>query len=839
MAESDKIRHDDLVESGLMNPTIKNFEELIIVVEKADQSIVKFGADLNKSLQGITPNSVNNLEQIFNLSKQINEADKSKIATAEVLSALRLREIEEKNKLKVRYAEEAREEKEKAKRLKEQESHYGKLSAKYREAAKAAKDLAAQYGTESKQAKEAIKTAKGLNDQLKRIDASIGNHQRNVGNYSSAMSGLNKAFGLFGITLGGPAVVGGLKSSIEASVDAEKNANALRFALNNVAGEGEAAFTKLIEQSNKLQESGGVFSDDEIQKVQAQLVNFGLTSDEVEKLIPKILDLVTVQGVDLATATDTAIKGINGQTKGLKSVGLGFADTGDKAQNYQKVLDGLTKFEGAAANAATTTEGKYKVLMNRFDDLQEDIGGFLVNAGSDFLQFWDVLTGKIDLTTAQINTLTQAFRDELSPETDKFLQDISKMAGGEQVSMLSAAIGNTTRDIEALNKASSEGLIDSKKYLAEHTALNERLNALIKQRQQLLGVQPKSMNERINAAGESAGKTPVEKLKKDTEDLQAEQDRITAELYAKMEADNEALDKLIAEHNQHRLDLYNADLEAKKKAEQEKYDYEKALAEKAEQERKARNDKAIADFERVSQAISDGIDARIESQQEGLSRESGLIANETQVQAELFSRGLENNLATQERLQAENAAKQADLAEKKRKKDEAMQLAGLFLELVKEDGNVPKALAETLIAKGISEAIAGSFAEGVENFKGEGTGTSDSNIIRFSNGESVVTAAGTQDNPGLVSAMNDGRVDDYFREIYLPQFASSLRTNGESEQSGTLWQNALLIKELRELKQVVANKKETTVELSKTGDVITTTVEQGLKKIVVRKPRKF
>jgi glycerol-3-phosphate dehydrogenase len=48
-----------------------------------------------------------------------------------------------------------------------------------------------------------------------------------------------------------------------------------------------------------------------------------------------------------------------------------------------------------------------------------------------------------------------------------------------------------------------------------------------------------------------------------------------------------------------------------------------------------------------------------------------------------------------------------------------------------------------------------------------------------------------------------------------------------------------MINELRELKKIVANKKETTVELSKTGDVIMTTVEQGIRKVVNRKPRKF
>lgn len=70
---------------------------------------------------------------------------------------------------------------------------YEQLSARYRIAAKNAKDLAAQYGVNSDQARAAIASAKEYNDQLKAIDQSIGNNQRNVGNYTSALSGMGEA----------------------------------------------------------------------------------------------------------------------------------------------------------------------------------------------------------------------------------------------------------------------------------------------------------------------------------------------------------------------------------------------------------------------------------------------------------------------------------------------------------------------------------------------------------------------------------------------------------------------------------------------------------------------
>ena len=851
MAESDKIRHEDLVESGLMNPTIENFKELIQVVTLADQQVVKFGIDLNKSLQGIQPSSVANLQHIFTLSNQINEADKSKIATAQILSELRLKEIEQKNQLKVKMAEEAKQEREKIKRAKEQESAYGRLSVKYREAAKLAKDLAAAYGVESKQAKLAAKETLNLNNQLKKIDASIGNHQRNVGNYSKAWGGLSSVMGAFGITLGVGAVIQGLKSSIHAFVDAEKNAKNLSFALKNVAGEGEEAFTKLMDQSAKLQASGGIFSDDDIQKSQLQLVNFGLYSDEIETLMPKILDLAAAQGIDLASATDTVIKGLNGQTKGLKAVGLDFKDTGDVIGNYNVLLGKLDKFQGASAASAETMEGKYLVLMNRFDDFKEDIGEFLITEGYEMLQWWDVVIGKATEFDMAMREAQNAIKRQSSAAEDLVRAQI--IDPKKTVQEQNAEIKATVQMIEEERKfqqakfdgsaADSQAHKDS---LIRLTQLTEELRIYAKIQNEILHpVTPEGKKPRTFADGGGSGSAAADekkKLKGRTKEQKRyydEQNQDKQKAIDKDRKDNAGQLALISKHDQHRLDLYNADRDAKIKAAQEADD----AIRKIEDERIAREEKerqqAIEDAGRIADAVSEGLDRRYDLQQQALEREANLIQSEVSVQAELFSRGLENNLASQERILAENTLKQQQLAEQKAKKDEAMQLASMFLELVKEDGDVPKALAQTLVAKGIANAIAGSFAEGVEDFNGKGTGTSDSNIIRFSNGESVVTADGTANNPGLVTAMNEGMVNDYFRDIYLPQFTSSLKNNGESTQRGSNWETAAMINELRELKKIVANKKETTVELSRTGDVIMTTVEQGIRKVINRKPRKF
>lgn len=181
--------------------------------------------------------------------------------------------------------------------------------------------------------------------------------------------------------------------SINSFMEAEKNAKQLGLALKNVSGEGDVSLQLLLEQSEELQKKG-IFSDDAIQQAQAQLANYGLTSSAIEKLIPQITDMAAATGKDLGDATSIVIKGINGQTKGLKMLGIDYKDTGDKAKNLGLLTDQLTKFQGANEAQLETTIGTTQRWANIWDDVKEGIGGFLVGVGQGLLDWYDILSGK-------------------------------------------------------------------------------------------------------------------------------------------------------------------------------------------------------------------------------------------------------------------------------------------------------------------------------------------------------------------------------------------------------------------------------------------------------------
>jgi hypothetical protein len=243
---------------------------------------------------------------------------------------------------------------------------------------------------------ESTKTGSTFSNAINKTAGSLGNISGSLGQIAAGL----------GIAFGTQQVIAFGKEAIAQFAEAELNAKKLSFAVKNIAGDSEASFNRLMAQSGNLQ-GVSIFSDDDIQRAQTALLQYGLTTDQVEKLIPAIVDLASATGEDLSSAQDRVLNGINGQTKGLKDVGLQFKDTGDKTKNFEIILDGLNnKFTGATADALDTTAGKIANLKNQFGEIQESLGGEILTvvsemvAGIQAIGGGETLNGLEDVTTA-------------------------------------------------------------------------------------------------------------------------------------------------------------------------------------------------------------------------------------------------------------------------------------------------------------------------------------------------------------------------------------------------------------------------------------------------------
>lgn len=761
--EGEAIKYSDLVVPGTFEKFASDSDALLEHFKKLEEGIKAAMAPLKQKLSG-------NVVTVKDLNEQAAAVDKTRAAYEGQIVVLREKQkIEQENyvfKQKEKAAEkELAEEKKRIIKLAAQEKDaYQKLSAEHRALVKEAKALAVTYGEESKQARNAAKAANELDAQLKKIDASVGQHQRNVGNYSSALKGLgSEMMSAFGITLGAAAIVGGLKSSVSAFVDAEKNAHSLEFALTNVAKEGKAAFDTLIRQSEELQARGGIFSDDDIQKSQTQLVNFGLYSNEIEALEPKILDLASTLKVDLGTATDIVIKGLNGQTKGLKAVGLDFKDTGNVIDNYNVILGKLDKFQGAAIASTETMEGKYQVLMNRFDEFQESIGEFLVDTGFGFLQWYDEATGKVSSLTAAMDRQSEAFnrqREEALALARTQIID-PKKTKEEQLAELNATTRLILADIEdakaafdAANVATTdprwEDLADDRENaILRQQRLNEELSVYVQIQDEILHPEkyekgPRTFNTDKDAVQKQAD-TYVYTWEMALKEL--------ADFEEKMRQDeeNRAKRRLSIEEKLRALELQNASDTAKETArymdqlkeldllkeqaqaegifDQERYDRDleaiekthlenlEALQEEADRkEKEAKDKKAKEDEERrrkelqdslsnirqITDAVSRGLDQRYRAEQDAADFRIDLIDSELQTQTTLFTEGLENNLDAQKALRAKATEEALALARKAEKEKRAIELSNTYISFVQsylKEGKDAKTAATEALAQ--------------------------------------------------------------------------------------------------------------------------------------------
>jgi hypothetical protein len=180
-----------------------------------------------------------------------------------------------------------------------------------------------------------------------------------------------------GVAIAAGAVAFG-KSSVEAYVEAEASQNKLADAFKKfpaLADTNQAAFQALNAEIQKKTR----FDDDALASGQATLAQFGLTGKQVSDLTPLLADYAARTGVDIPTAAEQLGKGMLGQGRALKSVGIDFKDTGSVAGNFDEIMGGLrTQVGGFAEGEGKTAAGQAEILKNQFGEVQETVGKALV-----------------------------------------------------------------------------------------------------------------------------------------------------------------------------------------------------------------------------------------------------------------------------------------------------------------------------------------------------------------------------------------------------------------------------------------------------------------------------
>jgi hypothetical protein len=793
MAESGKITRQDIIADDAFTTPVAEAKELLKVITEISNALK---TKTKTTADGFAIASPQSVEDVKKLTAQIAELQKQIAA---------LESVTEKQKKASKDLTAAQAQENLARQKQRQEvtqqvklnsdltTTYEKQVVRLAQIKKELKNISAEGG----------KAPKALTDEFKKLDTSVrkaeesvGEHTRSVGNYKSALQGLG---GPLGNAANG---VSGLGSQLKALAT---NPAALVIAAVAAAVYGLfKAFTSTdsgaTEWAVRLEQVSAIV--DVLRKRALLLIDAisALFDDNPTLAAEKFGEAISSNAKDFEDATDAARKYIEA-----------IDDLEDKESNYlvQKSKNQL-KISQLEFNAA---DRKYSINERR-----------------------KYLEEAIALSKDEVQQEYIFAADRVSIEISK----LAKLNGLKDAEIIKYLEAN-----EAGKKNASEAIKTARNRYEDEFKLVNELYAKVYDAQRTFYDENKKNNAKLSAFDDQIKKDAIEREQKRLEAIKKIKDK-----------EQEAADKM-AKHNQEEYDKEVARIKARQKAiedaAQEEVkavedlisETEKLYEEESEKERvrlQKLADEKIAQERKVQQQVLQGIEQgtkrRSEIVQNGLNAEIKKQDDAIQRQQELAAKGLDNTLAYQEKKREELQVKLAREKEAERKREEALQLAGAFLgsyqsRLDKNQSSsaaLAGALADTLIAKAISSTIAGAFAEGVENFQGKGTGTSDSNLIAFSHGESVVTASATSKYSGLVTAMNKGLVDDYVKQMILPDMDAPMKVNGNSFQSAAIIYT--LNTKLDSLEKAIKNKQEIKVNWNAQGERVEEIVKDGMKQVI-------
>lgn len=218
---------------------------------------------------------------------------------------------------------------------------------------------------------------------------------------------------------------------IKAFEDAEKSAKKLAFAVENINGGGKEGLSLLTEQAKNLSEElKNLFSVKQIENVQTQLAQAKISTEQISRLVPIILDVAQATGDSLDTVSEKIVQTSQLGGRALTSYGAKFGDTGDKVKNLDMAIQQLSVYTGSAADAMGSYAAQEQQASNNADELMEKIGSELtpiwvglktevLSAAQSLIDFFE----NTDYLAADYKKDVDAYTTSLKSMTDAQLAD--------------------------------------------------------------------------------------------------------------------------------------------------------------------------------------------------------------------------------------------------------------------------------------------------------------------------------------------------------------------------------------------------------------------------------
>jgi len=199
--------------------------------------------------------------------------------------------------------------------------------------------------------------------------------KKDISSFDKSVKSLGRTFGT---VFGAAALLTFAKKAVNAFAADEAAAKALEVQLKNT---GFAFASPYVENYiASLQKLTGVL-DDNLRPAFQSLLTATRSITLSQNALNVALDTSAATGMSLQEVTSAIVKGYNGQTKGLRNLGVALSKTALKTGNMEIVLKELQKaYAGQAAARLETFAGKVDLLKVAAADATEIIGKGLVDA---------------------------------------------------------------------------------------------------------------------------------------------------------------------------------------------------------------------------------------------------------------------------------------------------------------------------------------------------------------------------------------------------------------------------------------------------------------------------
>ena len=204
MAAEQKIIQDlDKAFSGL-TVTLETLQKVLAQNKAAQQEQIQYIESLKKAIGDSKEwrAFADATAKVTDAQKALTQQQKDALDIAKKEEQLKQQQIRTSEAARKALEAQTRATEKQKKQSNEMVSAYKKETDRLRELTAKAKDAAIQYGINSKEARKLRDEQQKLDRKIKEIDGSLGIHNRNVGNYGSALGKVTGFLGGFGLAMG-------------------------------------------------------------------------------------------------------------------------------------------------------------------------------------------------------------------------------------------------------------------------------------------------------------------------------------------------------------------------------------------------------------------------------------------------------------------------------------------------------------------------------------------------------------------------------------------------------------------------------------------------------------